>query len=69
MKTNDYVATLPDLEVAKKVEQVQKLLLTVGDATTGEVVDQLFPHLSSEDKFRVAILVQIVMKNMRRIKA
>lgn len=64
MKTNDYVATLKDLEVAEKVKQVKQVLKGVGNATTGEVVDLLFPHLSNEDKFRMAILIQVIMKNM-----
>lgn len=64
MKTNEFVSTLKDLEVAERVEQVKAVLRGVGNATTGEVVDLLFPHLADEDKFRMAILIQVIMKNM-----
>lgn len=67
-KTNEFVATLTDEEVSKRIEQMRRVLSTVGNATTGEVVDELFPHLSNDDKFKIAILAQIIIGNMNQIK-
>jgi hypothetical protein len=64
MKTNEFVASLKDLEVASRIKDVKEIMAGAGTITTGEMVDLIIPNASDEDKFRVAILVQNVISNM-----
>jgi hypothetical protein len=68
--TNEYIGSLPDLEVAAKIKEIQQIMQSSGTVTTGEIVDLLFDPLETSVvvKARIAIFTQIVMKNMREMK-
>jgi hypothetical protein len=69
-KTNDYIGSLKDLEVAAKVQEIQQIMQSAGDATTGEMIDLLFDPMETSVlvKARIAIFTQIVMRNMREMR-
>lgn len=67
--TNDYIGSLKDLQVAALVKEIQQIMQSAGDATTGEMIDLLFDPLETSvvAKARIAVFTQIVMKNMREM--
>ena len=70
MKTNSYIGSLTDMQVAELVQEIKQIMQSAGDVTTGTVVDLLFDPLETNEvvKARIAIFTQIVMKNVREMR-
>ena len=68
--TNEYIQSLGDAGTIKLIQEVQSIMQSAGNATTGVMVDLLLDPLNTSVvvKARVAILIQIVIKNVREMK-
>jgi hypothetical protein len=70
METNEYIQSLGDEGVVKLIQEVQSIMQSAGNVTTGAMIDLLLDPLETSVvvKARVAILIQTVIKNMREMR-